>query len=95
MPTDQRGEMNNDIFVECLKNRPDYVYTQIVLVGADLKIINNSNLFGIHNFNVLNNYQNEFSKVKAYCSNEQFSQFSYGDFVAKSFLNLIFNKYPN
>ena len=79
MPTDQPGEMNNDIFVECLKNRPDYVYSQIVLVGDDLKLINNSNLFGIHNFNVLNNYQNEFSKVKTYCSNVQFSQFSYGD----------------
>jgi len=50
MPTDQRGEMNNDKFVECLKNRPDYVYTQIVLVRDDLKLINNSNLFGTHNF---------------------------------------------
>ena len=76
------------------KEQARYVYSQIVLVGDDLKLINNSNLFGIHKFNVLNNYQNEFSKVKTYCSNEQFFQFSYGDFVTKSFLNSIFNEYP-
>ncbi len=94
MPTDQNGNMNIDPFVDCLKQRPDHVFTQIVLMGNDyLKLINNSRLFGVHNFNVLNSYQNEFLKVKTYSNNQQ-SQFSYGDFVAKSFLNSIFNEYP-
>ena len=60
MPTDQNGNMNIDPFVDCLKQRPDHVFTQIVLMGNDLKLINNPKLFGVHNFNILNSYQNEF-----------------------------------
>ena len=88
-PTNVEGDPSIPEFKECLKNRPDYVFTTIVACTDDESSIGYLN--GIDKefarLDVVDDYKSELAEIKMFKGAD--FPFSYGDYVIKSMLGSI------
>ena len=88
-PTDMNGYPNIPEFKQCLFNRPANVFTTIVACTSDQQSVGYLNGLDkeLPRLDVVDDYRSEFAEIKR-AKGPQFP-FSFGDYIAKSFLGSI------
>ncbi len=88
-PTDEKGDPNIPEFKECLKNRPDYVFTNIIACTDDQSSIGYLN--GLDKeyarLDVIDDYKSELTEILNV--NGADFVFTFGDYITKSMIGSI------